>query len=83
MRRGEETEARVRAIVSRLSKRRDPDALAVDADVYRELGIVSSAALDLLLTLEEDLCVQLPDVEFNDARTIAAMVALVERRRGN
>lgn len=71
---------RVRTIVARLGKQADPRALASDADVYRRLGIASSGALDLLLTLEEELGVELSDVEFNDARTVADLTALVARR---
>lgn len=78
---GECTEARVRAIVARLAKRSDGGALAPDADVYRRLGIASASALELLLSLEEELGVHLPDAEFNEARTIGALCDLVERRR--
>lgn len=80
MLRGEELERSVRAIVARLGKHEDPSALQADADLYRQLGIASSGALDLLLSLEEELGVQLPDAEFNEARTITALRALVEQR---
>lgn len=80
MHRGADTERRVRAIVARLAKQADPGALAPDADIYRGLGIASSGALDLLLTLEEELGVHLPDAEFNEARTLADLSALVARR---
>lgn len=73
-------EMRVRAIVARLGKQGDPSAIASDADVYRRLGIASSGALDLLLTLEEELGVALPDAEFNEARTVRDLTALVARR---
>lgn len=81
MLRGVDVERRVRAIVAQLAKQNDAAALPADADVYRRLGIASAGALELLLSLEEDLAVQLPDAEFNEARTIGALCSLVERRR--
>lgn len=80
MNRGADLEVRVREIVARLGKQGDPRALPSDADVYRRLGIASSGALDLLLTLEEELSVSLPDAEFNEARTLADLTALVARK---
>ncbi len=80
MHRGADTESRVRTIVARLAKQPDPSVLSSDADIYRKLGIASSGALDLLLTLEEELGVHLPDAEFNEARTLADLTALVARR---
>ena len=79
--RGEGIEARVRAIVARLARRSDAASLEADADVYRKLGIASAVALEFLLSLEEELGVELADTEFNEARTIDALCALVERRR--
>ena len=69
-------ETKVRAVVARLAKRADPAALPADVDIFRHLGIASSAALDLLLTLEEELDVHIPDAAFNEARTIAALAEL-------
>lgn len=83
MPRGEDLERRVRTIVARLGKQPDPDALSADADLYRQLGIASSGALELLLSLEEELDVRLSDAEFNEARTIRALCALVARGGGS
>lgn len=76
-------ERRIRVIVARLGKHTDPDALSADADIYRQLGIVSSGALELLLSLEDELDVRLSDAEFNEARTIRALGALVARGGGS
>ena len=73
-----ETETKVRAVVARAAKRNDPDTLPSDADLFRELGVESTAALDVLLSLEEEFDVQIPDDAFGDARTVRALVALVE-----
>lgn len=67
--------------MARLARRSDAASLEADADVYRKLGIASAVALELLLSLEEELGVELADAEFNEARTIDALCALVERRR--
>ncbi len=72
-------ESRVGVIVARLAKRGDPAVLPVDVDIFQHLGIASSAALDLLLTLEEELDVHIPDAVFNEARTIAALAEVVRR----
>lgn len=72
-------ERHIRAIVARLARHPDPAALRANADLYRELGIASSGALELLLSLEDELGVHLSDAEFNEARTIDALRALVSR----
>lgn len=77
---GEDREHRIRTIVARLGKHADPASIAPDADLYRKLGIASSAALELLLSIEDELGVHLPDAEFNEARSIRALVDLVERK---
>jgi acyl carrier protein len=79
MLRGEDRDHRIRTIVARLSQREDASALPADADLYRQMGIASSAALELLLSLEDEFRIQLPDVEFNEARTLTALSALVAR----
>ena len=82
MQRGQDRETCIRTIVARLGQHPDPSALAADADLYKSLGIASSGALDLLLSLEEEMSVHLPDAEFNEARTIAALSSLVAQREG-
>jgi acyl carrier protein len=91
-----EPEETIRRIVARLARRLDggaaapgaiapvevdPASLDRDADVFRELGIASSAALELLLSMEEELGIQIEDAAFNDARTIAALADLAARAR--
>lgn len=75
----EDLEARVSGIVARLAKKAETEALPPDVDVFRHLGIASSAALDLLLTLEEEMDVHIPDAVFNEARTITALAGVVRR----
>jgi acyl carrier protein len=69
-------EGRIRAILRRVA-RLEGDYSA-DADVYRELGVKSIAAIDLLLSLEEEFGVAIGDEEFANARSVRALVGLVE-----
>jgi len=89
------TAARLCDIIRRVSKRSTDgvmpvDAVAkhvgvmpVDADVFRDLGVESTAALDLLLSLEDEFGISVPDDAFSSARTISKMTALIEELRGS
>lgn len=78
----ETTEARIAAIVKRVSKQKPEGPLPVDADVFRELGVESTAALDLLLSIEDEFGVSVPDDAFSSARTVRAMTELVDSLKG-
>ncbi len=71
----EDVEGIVRAILGRVANR-EPGWRG-DADIFRELGVKSAAALDLLLSLEEELGVAIADEAFSEARTTDAIVTLV------
>jgi acyl carrier protein len=71
------TEAKVRAVVTRVAASLSP-GFSATADLYRELGVKSVAALDLLLSLEEEFQISIPDDRFGDARSVVALVALVD-----
>jgi acyl carrier protein len=73
------TDTRIRAIVARIAKREDPQGFALEADIYRDLGVESTAALDLLLSLEEEFGVSLGDDAFAQAKTVGDLVALVNK----
>jgi acyl carrier protein len=74
-----ETEARVRAIVRRCAH--VEGQYSARADLFREVGVSSVHALDLLLSLEEEFGVAIADSAFGEARSVAALVALVEGLR--
>ena len=78
----ETTEARIAAIVQRVSKHKSGGPVPVDADVFRELGVESTAALDLLLSIEDEFGVSVPDDAFSSARTVRAMTELIDSLRG-
>lgn len=73
-------EAGVRDLIARVA-RVDP-GFSASADIFRELGVKSAAALDLLLSLEEEFAVSISDEAFGDARTVDQIVALVAGLRG-
>jgi len=73
----EEMSSRVMGVVARIAKIQDPSAIPGDHDLYRDIGVKSTAALDLLLSLEEEFSVQIPDQEFGDARTVSSLVTLI------
>ena len=75
-------EARIGAIIRRVSKQKGDGPLPVDADVFRELGVESTAALDLLLSIEDEFGVAVPDDAFSSARTINKMIELIDHLRG-
>jgi acyl carrier protein len=72
----DELNARVAQVVARVA-RIDASAIALDKDLYREIGVKSAAALDLLLSLEEEFGISIPDQQFGDARTLASLADLV------
>jgi acyl carrier protein len=73
---------RICDIIRRVSKRKDDGALPLDADVFRELGVESTAALDLLFSLEDEFGVSVPDEAFSSARTVRKMTELIGELQG-
>jgi acyl carrier protein len=69
-------EARIRGIIKRVA--RVDGEYGSGADLFRELGVKSVVALDLLLSLEEEFGVAIADEAFGEARSVGALVALVE-----
>jgi acyl carrier protein len=73
----DEMSTRVVGVVARIAKIQDAAAIPRDQDLYREIGVKSTAALDLLLSLEEEFNVSIPDQAFGDARTVSSLVTLI------
>lgn len=69
-------ERKIRALVRRIAPDVE-DEFGASADLYREVGLKSIAALDLLLSLEEELGVSIEDESFGEARSVDKLVALV------
>ncbi len=70
-----EIESRIRGILSRVA--RVEGEFSPRADLFRDLGVRSVAALELLLSLEEEFGVSIADESFGAARSLDALVALV------
>ncbi len=73
----ESIETRIAALIRRVSKEKGDWPLPADADVFRELGVESTAALDLLFSIEDEFGVAVPDDAFSSARTVRKMTELV------
>jgi acyl carrier protein len=73
----EEMSTRVVGVVARIAKIPDASAIPRDQDLYLDIGVKSTAALDLLLSLEEEFNVSIPDQAFGDARTVTSLVTLI------
>ncbi|HEX8796820.1 MAG TPA: phosphopantetheine-binding protein [Polyangiaceae bacterium] len=70
-----EIESRIRGILRRVA--RLEGEFSARADLFRDLGVRSIAALELLLSLEEEFGVSIADESFGTARNLEALVALV------
>lgn len=73
-------EGRVRDLIARIGK--IEPAFDASADIFRDLGVKSAAALDLLLSLEEEFGISITDDAFGEARTLNQIVALVSGLKG-
>lgn len=69
---------KIQAIVAGILKADSPSELPTGQDLYRDMGVKSTAALDLLFSLEEEFDVAVPDEEFGDARTIDALTQMIQ-----
>ncbi len=72
-------EDKIRSILAKVA--RLEGAYSAQADLFRELGVKSIAALDLLLTLEEEFGVAIADEAFGKARSVDELVSLVGELR--
>lgn len=75
----EQVESKVRDVVAQVAKVADPAAIGRDQDLYRDVGVQSTAALDLLLSLEDEFAVCIPDEDFGEARTVTSLARLIAR----
>lgn len=78
----EAIEGKISDIIRRVSKQKPQGELPLDADVFRELGVESTAALDLLFSLEDEFGVSVPDEAFSSARTVRKMTELIVQLQG-
>ncbi len=74
-----DTEARIRSILLRVAKLHGD--YSATSDLFRELGMKSIAALDLLISLEEEFGVSIADEAFGVARNVRQLADLVDTLR--
>lgn len=67
--------SRITAIICRIGKLGD---LEPDRDFY-DAGFSSIAALELLIELETEFCVSIPDDDFVSARTATRLSSIIAR----
>jgi seryl-tRNA synthetase len=70
---------RVRAVVRRVAPELE-GSFSPTADLYRELGVKSVSALDLLLALEQEFGITLDDEAFGEARTVKTLATMIAAR---
>lgn len=75
----ESVEQRLRNIIVNLSAGNVAPDFAADAHVFRDLGIESTKALELLFEIEDAFEVALPDLEYNACEHLGDLVALLTR----
>lgn len=74
----EAVEVRVRDVVSKIARLPQDDLdTSRDADLFRDLCVDSAAALDILLSLESEFGVVIPDDSFGNARSLRAIAKLL------
>jgi len=71
-------EERLRAIIVTLGDNIPPD-FEPTAHVFKDLGIESTKALELLFEIEDQFEVALPDLEYNDCEHLNDLVALLTK----
>lgn len=73
------TEQRLRTIIVNLSGQKVPMDFDANAHVFRDLGIESTKALELLFEIEDQFEVQMPDLEYNECQHLNDLVGLLTK----
>ena len=73
-------EDEIRTIVAEISGL--PSDFACDADLYLDMGVASIHAMELLLQLEEQYLINIPDDRFVEARTVVDLANVVSSLQG-
>ena len=56
----------------------DEDKITVDTDLQEDLGADSLDVVDLLMSIEDEFEVEVPDEEIENLKTVGALVAYIE-----
>lgn len=72
-----DTEQKMRAIVAELGN--VPEDFDSKAHFFRDLGMESTKALELLFQIEDTFEISMPDEEYNEVQHLEQMVALIDK----
>ncbi len=56
----------------------DEEKITVDTDLQEDLGADSLDVVDLLMSIEDEFEVEVPDEEIENLKTVGALVAYIE-----
>lgn len=56
----------------------EEDKITVDTDLQEDLGADSLDVVDLLMSIEDEFEVEVPDEEIENLKTVGALVAYIE-----
>ena len=56
----------------------EEDKITVDTDLQEDLGADSLDVVDLLMSIEDEFEVEVPDVEIENIKTVGALVSYIE-----
>ena len=56
----------------------DEDKITVDTDLQEDLGADSLDVVDLLMSIEDEFEVEVPDEEIENIKTVGALVSYIE-----
>ncbi len=56
----------------------EEDKITVDTDLQEDLGADSLDVVDLLMSIEDEFEVEVPDEEIENIKTVGALVAYIE-----
>lgn len=69
----------VKAILAK-QLRRDPSQIKLESDIKKDLGADSLDILQLLMRMEDDYCIVIPDQELAGFRTVGDVVAFLDKQ---
>ena len=70
----------VKAILAK-QLRRDPETITLDSDIKKDLGADSLDILQLLMRVEDDYGIVIPDQELAGFRTVADVVTFLNKQK--
>lgn len=70
--------ATLRDIIAEIAEIDDPARITDDANLYKELGVDSMQALEIVLELEKRFSVAIPEAKLKEIRTLADAVRVAK-----